>query len=108
MMFSPDKNYIRGRLDKLIPALLKLLLLKTAETMNTKEIIVIGNVFVNVVRNAFGKNHITNDAYESGRQVRRQIAKFLYNNSHIIGDSWKTTPEFIDAYEFLKENKIIN
>lgn len=108
MMFSPDKNYIRGRLDKLIPALLKLLLLKTAETMNTKEIIAIGNVFVNVVRNAFGKNHITNDAYESGRQVRRQIAKFLYNNSHIIGDSWKTTPEFIDAYEFLKENKIIN
>lgn len=108
MMFSPDKNYIRGRLDKLIPALLKLLLLKTAETMNTKEIIVIGNVFVNVVRNTFGKNHITNDAYESGRQVRRQIAKFLYNNSHIIGDSWKTTPEFIDAYEFLKENKIIN
>lgn len=108
MMFSPDKNYIRGRLDKLIPALLKLLLLKTAETMNTKEIIVIGNVFVNVVRNAFGKNHITNDAYESGRQVRRQIAKFLHNNTHIIGDSWKTTPEFIDAYEFLKENKIIN
>ena len=108
MMFSPDKNYIRGRLDKLIPALLKLLLLKTAETMNTKEIIVIGNVFVNVVRNVFGKNHITNDAYESGKQVRRQIAKFLYNNSHIIGDSWKTTPEFIDAYEFLKENKIIN
>ena len=108
MMFSPDKNYIRGRLDKLIPALLKLLLLKTAETMNTKEIIVIGNVFVNVVRNAFGKNHITNDTYESGRQVRRQIAKFLYNNSHIIGDSWKTMPEFIDAYEFLKENKIIN
>lgn len=108
MMFSPDKNYIRGRLDKLIPALLKLLLLKTAETMNTKEIIVIGNVFVDVVRNAFGKNHITNDAYESGRKVRRQIAKFLYNNSHIIGDSWKTTPEFIDAYEFLKENKIIN
>lgn len=108
MMFSPDKNYIRGRLDKLIPALLKLLLLKTAETMNAKEIIVIGNVFVDVVRNAFGKNHITNDAYESGRKVRRQIAKFLYNNSHIIGDSWKTTPEFIDAYEFLKENKIIN
>lgn len=108
MMFSPDKNYIRGRLDKLIPSLLKFLLLKTAETMNTGEITVIGNVFINVVRNTFGKNHITNNAYESGRQVRRQIAKFLHNNSHIIGDSWKTSPEFIDAYEFLKDNKIIN
>lgn len=108
MMFSPDKNYIRGRLDKLIPALLKYLLLKAAETMNAKEIAVIGNVFINVVRNTFGKNHITNDAYESGRQVRRQIVKFLYNYSHIIGDSWKTSPEFIDAYNFIKDNGIIN
>lgn len=107
MMFSPDKNYIRGRLDKLIPALLKYLLLKAAETMNVKEIAVIGNVFINVVRNTFGKNHITNDAYESGRQVRRQIVKFLYNYSHIIGDSWKTSPEFIDAYKFIKDNRII-
>ena len=84
------------------------LLLKTAETMNPREIMIIGNVFINVVRNTFGKNHITNDVSESGRQARRQITKFLHNYSHIIGDSWKTRPEFLDAYEFLKNNKIIN
>ena len=108
MMFSPDKNYYRVRFDELTPALLKYLLLKTAETMNPREIMIIGNVFINVVRNTFGKNHITNDVSESGRQARRQITKFLHNYSHIIGDSWKTRPEFLDAYEFLKNNKIIN
>lgn len=110
MMFSPDERHNLHRRDYITPALYKYLLYKSAESVCVEELKVIGYIFVNLVKNTFGRNRITNISNASGVLAREQITRFLYNNQTFLKNigNWEEEKVFSDVLQELSKKELIN
>ena len=124
MMFTPDKRYKLGRLDIITPELFRFLLLKSAETLERKELCVISEVFCGLMTELFGFCKITNKESVNGVRARAQIAHFLYNHKAIMecteywkesmksqeqtAETWEESLHFCESIKFIRENNIVD
>lgn len=110
MMFSPDERHNLHRRDYITPALYKYLLYKSAESVCVEELKVIGYIFVNLVKNTFGRNRITNISNASGVLAREQITRFLHNNQTFLKNigNWEEEKVFSDVLQELSKKELIN
>ena len=110
MMFSPDERHNLHRRDYITPALYRYLLYKSAESVCVEELRVIGYIFVNLVKNTFGRNRITNISNANGMLAREQITRFLYNNQTFLNNigNWEEENVFSDVLQELSKKELIN
>lgn len=110
MMFSPDERHNLHRRDYITPALYRYLLYKSAESVCVEELRVIGYIFVNLVKNTFGRNRITNISNANGMLAREQITRFLYNNQTFLNNigNWEEEKVFSDVLQELSQKELIN
>lgn len=124
MMFTPDKRYKLGRLDIITPELFKFLLLKSAETLEQKELCVISEVFCGLMTELFGFCKITNKESVNGIRARAQITHFLYNHKAIMectefwkentklqkktAEIWEESLHFCESIKLIRANNIVD